>query len=425
MRLVDADTALECLQSGQRVYIHEAAMAPATLIEALCRRLPHVRDVEIIHLHTEAPAGYTDERFVGHARHNALFAGPNVRKAVQEGRADYTPVFLSEVPRLFSDGTLPIDIALLQLSPPNSHGYCTLGASVAAARSAAEHASTIIAEINPQVPVTQGNTAIHVDRISAAVEVDRPLPYHPPPEYGDVEERIAAHVAGLIPNRATLQLGIGAIPNAVLAALRDKEDLGIHTEMFSDGVVDLVERGVITNRYKTRFRGRMITSFVTGSERVFEFVDDNPFVEFHSSSIVNDLYEIAQQHQMIAVNSALEIDLTGQVCADSIGTDIYSGIGGQMDFVRGAVMSPGGKAIITLPATARGGTLSRIVDTLKPGAGVVTTRGHVEHVATEFGVVNLRGLSIRKRAEALISIAHPDFRPELEAAARARKLFPA
>jgi acyl-CoA hydrolase len=423
VQITTADDAVAAVKSGDRVYIHEVAMAPVSLIEALTRRLPELHDVEIVHLHTDADAPYVAAELSGHARHNALFCGPNVRAAVQDGRADYTPVFLSEVPKLFRDGTLPIDVALVQMSPPNQHGYGTLGTSVAAARAAAAHARTVIAEINPAVPRTRGNTGIHVDRISAAVEVERALPAHAPTAPGPVERQIAAWIAPLIPHGATLQLGIGAIPNAVLAALADHEDIGIHTEMFSDGVMELARLGVVTNRCKTRYRRRIVTSFVMGSQDLYDYVDDNPFVEFHPSDIVNDTFEIAQQHVMVAINSAIEIDLSGQVCADSIGTQIYSGIGGQMDFVRGAVLSPGGMAIIALPSTAQGGTSSRIVDTLRPGAGVVTTRGHVQYIATEYGIINLRGLSLRQRAESLIELAHPDFRPDLHTAAVARRVF--
>jgi acyl-CoA hydrolase len=424
MQITTADEAVKLIKSGDRVYIHEVAMAPVSLIEALTRRLPKLHDVEIVHLHTDAEAPYTAPEMAGHARHNALFCGPNVRVAVQEGRADYTPVFLSEIPKLFRDGTLPIDVALVQMSPPNKHGYGTLGTSVATARAAAAYAATVIAEINPAVPRTRGNTGIHASGIAAAVEVDRPLPTHEQTMPGPTERQIASWIAPLIPNGATLQLGIGAIPNALLAALQHHEDIGIHTEMFSDGVMVLARLGVITNRYKTRYRRRIVTSFVMGSQTLYDYVDDNPFVEFHPSDIVNDTFEIAQQHVMVAVNSAIEIDLSGQVCADSIGTKIYSGIGGQMDFVRGAVLSPGGMAIIALPSTAQGGKSSRIVDTLRPGAGVVTTRGHVQYVVTEHGVANLRGLSLRQRAEALIQLAHPDFRPDLRAAAVARKVLP-
>lgn len=419
MRICDsAHQALEDLRSGMRVYVHEAAMAPRSLITAMTERARTLRDVEVVHLHTNQPAPYVAEDMAGHVRHNALFVGPNVREAVQAGRADYTPVFLSEVPSLFADGTLPLDIALVQVSPPDAHGFCRLGVSVAAARAAVDHAACVIAEINPQVPRTLGHSALHVSRIRSAVPVDRPLPEAPVVAPGDVERQVGRHLAAEIPNGATLQMGIGSIPDATLAELHAHEDLGIHTEMFSDGLLPLIDRGVVTNRRKTRFFGRAVASFAMGTANLYACVDQNPFFEFHPSEVVNDPREISKQHVMVAINSAIEVDLTGQVCADSIGARIYSGIGGQMDFMRGAVRSAGGKAFIALPSTAKGGSASRIVPRLTPGAGVVTTRGHIEYVATEYGVVNLRGRSLRQRAELLISIAHPDFRAELRRASR-------
>lgn len=424
MRLMDPDQAVELIQSESRVYVHEAAMVPTSLVSALVRRAPHVQDVEVVHLHTEAPAPYVDPALAGHLRHNALFVGANVREAVNDGRADYTPVFLSEVPLLMADATLPIDVALVQMSPPDRHGFCRLGVSVACARAAVDNARVVIAEFNPRVPRTLGNSALHVRGITAAVEVDRPLPSRPPEPFGPIEQAIGRHVANLIPDGATIQIGIGIIPNAVLAALHNHQDLGVHTEMFTDGLIDLIDAGVVTNRVKSRFHGRVITSFALGTQRLYDFVDDNPFVEFHPTNIVNDPFEIRQQFTMVAINSAIQIDLTGQVCADSIGQRVYSGIGGQMDFVQGALRSPNGKAIIALPSTARGGTVSRIVSCLTPGSGVVTTRGHVQWVVTEFGAVNLRGKNLRQRAELLISIAHPAFRSELQAAAVKQKILP-
>jgi acyl-CoA hydrolase len=423
VKIVDANEALRVVQSDMRVYVHEGSMAPRSLIEALADRCRSLEGVEVVHLHTDAPAPYAEPGMERHVRHNALFTGGNVRQAVQEGRADFTPVFLSEIPSLFRDGVLPIDVALVQVSPPDAHGFCRLGLSVATARAAVDHATIVIAEINPRVPRTMGHSAVHVTRIDYAVEVDRPLPEVDCPPPGPVERAIAQHVAQEIPNGATLQMGIGVIPDATLAALSEHEELGVHTEMFSDGLLGLVERGVVTNRKKTRFPGRIVASFAMGSRRLHDFVDGNPFVEFHPSDLVNDPLEIMQQRAMMAINSAIEIDLTGQVCADSIGEKIYSGIGGQMDFVRGAVRSPGGKAFIALPSTARDGALSKIVPRLQPGAGVVTTRGHVQYVVTEHGIVNLRGRNLRQRAEMLISIAHPDHRAELHAAAVGRKLF--
>lgn len=422
MKLVTPDHALGALRSSQRVYVHEAMMAPVGLIEALAERCRSLTGVEIVHLHTNAPAPYVDPSLEGHARHNALFTGANVREAVNEGRADFTPVFLSEIPKLFRDGTLPIDVALVQLSPPDAHGFCRLGTSVATARAAVDHAARVIAEINPRVPRTMGFSSVHVSQIDFAVEVDRPLPEIRVAPPSAREREIGRHIAQQIPDGATLQMGIGKIPDATLEALRGHRHFGVHTEMFSDGLVDLVEAGVITGREKTRWQNRVVTSFVMGTKRVTDFVDSNPFVEFHPSDLVNDAEEIGKQHRMIAINSAIEVDLTGQVCADSIGDRIYSGIGGQMDFMRGAVRSEGGKAFIALPSTTTAGE-SRIVPRLRPGAGVVTTRGHVQYVATEHGVVNLRGRSLRQRAELLISIAHPDHRRALRQAAAGRQIL--
>lgn len=422
MKIVSADEALEVVQSGYRVFVHEAAMAPISLLEALARRGPSLSNVEVVHLHVNGAAPHLAADLAGHLRHNALFVGASARDAVNEGRADFTPVFLSEVPHLFRDGTLPLDVALVQVSPPNRHGYCRLGVSVAAARSAVDHARIVIAEINPQVPRTDGHTAIHVSKIHFGVEVDRPLLVHIDAPPGEVEQRIGAVIADHVRDGSTLQMGIGTIPDAVLAQLHTRSDLGVHTEMFTDGLVRLVQSGAITGARKTTFRGRIVASFAMGSQSLYEFVNHNPSVEFHPSEMVNDTAVIRTQHAMIAINSAIEVDLTGQVCADSIGERIFSGIGGQMDFVRGAVLSPGGKAFIALPATARQGKLSRIVARLQPGAGVVTTRGHVQWVVTEYGAVNLRGRTLRERAELLTSIAHPDFRAELRHAAAARHL---
>ena len=343
-----ADEAVRLVRAGDRVYLHEAAMAPHELIEALVRRAPDLRDVETVSLHTEGPAPQVAPELAGHIRHNALFVGANVREAVNAGRADYTPVFLSEVPRLIAEGTLGIDVALLQVTPPDRHGFCRLGASIACARAAADHARTVIGLVNPRVPRTLGNSAVHVSRFAALVETDRALPTLELPPPGEAERRIGEHIAALVPDRATVQMGIGAIPDAVLAHLDDREDLGVHTEMFSDGLLGLADAGVISNRFKATWRGRVVTSFAVGTQRLYDFVDGNPFVEFHPSDIVNDTREIRRIAGVVAINSAVEIDLTGQVVADSIGERIYSGIGGQMDFVRGARLSPGGKAMIAL-----------------------------------------------------------------------------
>lgn len=423
MELTTAQRAVERIQSGHRVYVHEAAMMPRSLVCALAERAPELRDVEVVHLHTEGPAPYVDPKCRGHIRHNALFVGSNVREAVADGRADFTPVFLSEIPELFRRDVLKIDVALVQVSPPDEHGYCRLGVSVACALAAVEAADIVIAEINPRVPRTMGNSAIHIREITAAVEVDRPLPSVSPAPFDEVDRAIGRNVAELIPNGATIQVGIGRVPNAVLAGLENHEDLGVHTEMFSDGLVELIRKGAVTCRHKSRFQRRVVASFATGTEALYGYVDNNPFVEFHPSSLVNDPNEIRKQHCMTSINSAIEIDITGQICADSVGERIHSGIGGQMDFVQGALRASPGKAIFALRSTAKNGDISRIVPRLAPGAGVVTTRGHVQWVVTEHGAVNLRGRSLRERAEMLISIAHPEVRGELRAAAASRKIF--
>ncbi|MEX1127809.1 MAG: acetyl-CoA hydrolase/transferase C-terminal domain-containing protein [Vicinamibacterales bacterium] len=414
-RALTAEEAVSGIASGMRVFVHGAAATPTPLVEALSRRRD-LAGVSLYHLHTTGPAPFADAEQDGRFLSVSLFAGPPVRDAIHDGRADFVPVFLSDIPRLFRDRTIPLDVALLQLSPPDRHGYCTLGTSVDAALAAAQAATHVIAEINDRMPRTHGNTLLHIDRVSAFVRTDRPLATHAPRPGTAVENAIGEHAAKLVPDGATLQMGIGGIPDAVLRRLFDKHDLGIHTEMFSDGVVDLAQAGVITNRRKQLHPGRMITSFVLGSQRVYDFVDDNPFVEFHPCDHTNDTARIRRNDRVVAINSALEIDLSGQVCADSIGFRVYSGIGGQMDFIRGSALSRGGRPIIALPSTAAKGTVSRIVSALQPGAGVVTTRGHVHWVVTEYGAVNLFGCSLRQRGEALVSLAHPDFRGELRRA---------
>lgn len=429
MKIRSAASAVACIASGQRVYVHEASMVPQSLLQALVDRASELTDVELVHLHVEGSAPHVAPEMEGHLRHNALFVGGNTRAAVNEGRADFTPVFLGEIPSMFRSHELPLDVALVQVSLPDEHGYCRLGLSVACALPAVEAARIVIAELNPQVPRTMGNSAIHVSEIHYGVEVDRPLPQVPAAPFDATDQAIGEHVARLVPNGATIQMGIGKVPNAVLAALSEHQDLGVHTEMFSDGMVELVRRGVITGRHKSRFERRVVTSFASGTAALHDFVHDNPFVEFHPSHVVNDPNEIRKQHAMVAINSALEIDITGQVCADSVGERIHSGIGGQMDFVQGALRSQGGRAIIALPSIAgrshdpSAPMISRIVPRLRDGAGVVTTRGHVQWVVTEHGAVNLRGRTLRERAELLIRVAHPDARGELRAAAAQRKLI--
>lgn len=411
--------AVQCIKSGDRVFIHSVAAAPQTLIQAMTARAPELKNVEIVHLHTEGEAPYARSELADSFHVNAFFVGANVRQALLEGHADYVPVFLSEVPALFRKRILPLDVALLNVSPPDKHGFCTLGVSIDVARAAFEMAKYVVAQINPQVPRTQGDALIHIDQIHCAVEVDEPLPEVSPPELTDADRAIGRHIAELIDDGATLQMGIGSIPNAVLASLENHKDLGVHTEMFSDGVIPLVEKGVINGRRKIKHPGRMVAGFVMGTRRLYDFVDDNPQVLMLDIGYVNDTAVIRRNPKVTAVNSAIEVDLTGQVCADSIGMRQYSGVGGQMDFIRGASLSEGGKPIIALPSTTKRGE-SKIVPFLKQGAGVVSTRAHVHYIVTEFGVANLYGKNMRQRASELIKIAHPDHRESLERAAHER-----
>ncbi|HEX7879135.1 MAG TPA: acetyl-CoA hydrolase/transferase C-terminal domain-containing protein [Candidatus Eisenbacteria bacterium] len=419
VRRVSAAEAVSTVRSGERVFIHGVAATPGVLVQALADRAAELRNVEIVHLHTEGEAPYAAPGLSASFRVNALFIGPNLRTAVAEGRADYTPVFLSDVPALFRGGALPIDVALVQVSPPDRHGFCSLGVSVDVALAAVQTARHVVAQVNPRMPRTHGDGLIHVDAFHALVEVDNPLPERPPAVAGERELSIARHVAALIPNGATLQMGIGAIPDAVLGALSGHRKLGVHTEMFSDGLIDLVERGVVTGEMKRVAPGRIVAGFVMGTRRLYDFVDDNPLIAMHDIAWVNDTAVIRRNPAACAVNSAIEVDLTGQVCADSIGERMFSGVGGQMDFIRGSALSEGGRPIIALPATTSSGE-SRIVSILKPGAGVVTTRAHVHFVVTEHGVADLHGRTLRERARALIAIAAPEHREALAAAARRR-----
>ena len=426
-KVVSADEAVKLIQSNQRIYTGGGAGVPHRLIDALCKRASEhlhrtqvqvLRDVEIVHVLAFGAAPHLAPEFKDSFRHRALFIGENARQAVQEGRADFMPVFLSEIPDLFRNGTLPLDAALIQVSPPDEHGFCSFGAEVGCTKPAAQSAKLVIAEVNRRMPRVLGDSFIHVSKLSYVVEVDYPLPEAPQAGSTEVHSKIGKHIANMIPDGATLQLGIGSIPDAVLAQVGDKRDLGIHTELFSDGVIGLVERGVITNEKKTLHPGKIIAGFLFGSQKLYNFANDNAIIELHPSDYVNDPFIIAQNENMIAINSAIEVDITGQVCADSIGPAIYSGIGGQVDFVRGAARSKGGKPIIALPATAKDGQMSRIVTQLKPGAGVVTSRGDVHYVVTEYGVAELYGRSIRERVKAMIEIAAPQFQEELEEYAR-------
>jgi acetyl-CoA hydrolase len=392
------------------------------LVDALVARRENLSDVEIVHMHTEGDAPYARPEMSGHFRHNALFVGRNLREAVNQGRADFTPVFLSEVPKLF-ETTLPIDVALVQVSPPDKAGYCSLGISVDCAKPASLAATTVVAQVNPRMPRTHGDSFLHLSQIDFLVEGAAELPEIVCDAPDGAAQRIGTNVASLIEEGSTIQIGIGTIPNAVLGSLAGHKHLGVHTEMFSDGLLDLVDSGAVDSSAKSYHEGKIVSSFVMGTRRLYDFVDDNPLIEMRSVSFTNDPFVIARNDRMVSINSAIEVDLTGQVCADSIGHMLYSGIGGQMDFIRGAARSKGGKAIIALPSTAKGGAVSRIVAELRPGAGVVTTRGDVHHVVTEHGIADLYGRTLRERAQSLIAIAEPRFQDELRAAARGLNLL--
>lgn len=425
--LMTASDAISDIHAGERIFVGSNAAQPQALVDALTESTTNPGHNEIVHIMTLGAAPSSDARFRDKFRHNAFFIGANVRDAVNEGRADYTPIFLSELPALFRNGQLPLGCALVMVSPPDAHGYCSLGVSVDVVKSAVDSARRVVAEVNSQMPRTLGDSFIHVSQVDAFVETDRPLIELMPPVQTDVTRQIGCYIADLIEDGSTLQMGIGAIPDAVLDCLMEKRDLGIHTEMFSDGILKLVEHGVISGKRKTLRAGKIVTTFCMGTKDLYNFVDNNPGISFLPTEYVNDPFIIARNDNMIAINAAIEVDLTGQVCADSIGEKFYSGIGGQVDFMRGAARSKGGKPIMALPSTAAprsGPTVSRIVSTLKAGAGVVTSRGDVHYVATEYGVAYLHGKSIRERAISLIRIAHPDFRPELLDAARQRKLIP-
>ncbi len=415
-KVTTAEDAVRRIQSGQRVFVTGNCSVPERLIDALVQRAHELHDVELVQVLTFGRAPQVAPELAGHLRVNTLFISDNVRQAVGEGRADFTPCFLSEIPGLFRRGLLPLDVALIHVSPADEHGFCSFGVEVGVTKTAAQHARCVIAQVNPNMPRTLGDAFIHLSKLDVIVEVDDPLPEVQMADTSDLAQRIARHIANLIPDGATLQTGIGAIPDAVLRALDGKRHLGVHTELFSDGVIGLIERGVIDGEMKTLHPGKVVAGFILGTRRLFDFVHDNPIFELHPTEYVNDPFVIAQNERMVAINSAIEVDLTGQVCADSIGTRLYSGVGGQVDFIYGAARSKGGVPIIAQPATAivAGRTVSRIVPTLKPGAGVTTTRNHVHYVVTEHGVADLYGKTIRQRARALIDIAAPEFRAELE-----------
>jgi len=421
MRIVTAAEAVSGIKSRQQLYLQCAAATPSVLLDALVARAPELSDVSVVHLHIEGPGPHLAPEMAPHFRHRALFIGPNARQAVNEGRADFVPIFLSDVPRLFQSGGLPLDAVFVNATPPDAHGFCSLGTSVEAMHAAIDAARTVIVQFNEAMPRTLGDSFIHVSEIDLAVECDVPPYEHLVGDVGDVERRIGKFVADLIPDGATIQLGIGVIPAAVALFLRGHKDLGVHTEMFTEVVVDLVEAGVVTGARKERNRGKIVTAFMMGTSRLYDFARDNPMIEMRPVDFTNDTHVIRSFSRMTAINSAIEVDLTGQVVADSIGHRMYSGVGGQMDFIRGAALAKEGQAIIALPSTATssrtGKRTSRIVPELKAGAGVVTTRAHARTIVTEYGVAQLFGRSVRERTKALIAIAHPDFREELSAAA--------
>jgi len=419
-KIVSSDEALKILKSGDNVVVQPGCATPMELIRAMVRRKDDLENVSLYHILTVGPLPYVEPGMEKHFRHKAFFMGANTRKAVNEGRADFIPIFLSEVPLLFKNGIIKSDVALINVSPPDEHGFCSYGIDVGTIKTPAEKSKTIIAQVNNCMPRTLGDSFIHVNKLKYIVEYDEPmqeLPQVDPDittEMLEIYNMIGSHIATLIEDGSTLQMGIGAIPDAVLKYLKDKRDLGIHTEMFSDGIIELIESGIVNNEKKTLHPGKIIAGFILGTKKSFDFIDNNPIAEFHPQEYVNDPYVVAKNYKMVAINSAIEVDLTGQVCADSIGTKFFSGIGGQVDFIRGAARSEGGKPIIALPSTTKDFKISRIVPALKPSAGVVTSRGDVHYIVTEYGIAHLYGKSIRERAKALISIAHPSFRESLE-----------
>ena len=418
-KVVTADEAVRHIKSGDNIVIQPGCAAPMELIKAMVNRKDELENVSLYHILIVGDLPYAKPGMEKHFQHKAFFIGANTREAVNDGRAEFIPIFLSEVPLLFKHGHIKTDVALIHLSTPDEHGFCSYGVDVGTIKTAAEKSKIIIGQINNEMPRTLGDSFIHINKISYIVEKNEPikeLPQIDPntsKEFLDIYDKIGTNIAELIEDGSTLQMGIGAIPDAVMNYLVDKKDLGIHTEMFSDGIIDLVEQGIINGEQKTLHPGKIIAGFVLGTKRVYDFIDNNPVIEFHPQEYVNDPFVIAKNKKMIAINSAIEVDLTGQVCSDSIGTRLYSGIGGQVDFIRGAAHSDGGKGIIALPSITKDGNISRIVPKLKSGAGVVTSRGDVHYVITEYGVALLFGKSIKERARELIKISHPRFRDEL------------
>lgn len=413
-KVMSAQEAVRVIKSGDSVYVHSNAAAPERLISAMVERAGELKDVKVLHIMTLGKADYAKPDYFDSFKVHALFIGQNVRESVNSGRAEYIPIFLSEIPALFESGGLPVDVCLIHVSPPDAHGFCSYGVSVDCTIAARKRARLVIAEVNKQMPRTLGRSFVHVSRLDCIVESDHPLPELLPDVPTAVEEAIGKNVAGLIEDEATIQLGIGAIPNAVLQYLSGKRNLGVHSEMLSDGIVDLIEQGIVTNDSKTVLPGKVAVSFVMGTKRLYDFVDNNPLIEFQTSDFINDPFVISRNFKMTAINSALQVDVSGQVVADSIGNYLYSGVGGQVDFIRGASRSKGGKAIIAMPSTAKGGQVSRITACLDPGGGVVTSRADVHYVVTEYGVAQLYGKTLKERVRALVTIAHPDFRDSLE-----------
>ena len=412
-KYVTAEDAVKVVKSNDRVYVQAAAAAPSVLTNALTERASELRNVEICHLHTEGSALYANPELSESFHVNSFFIGKNVRHTLAAGNGSYTPVFLSELPRLFRKKVLPLDVVFIHVSPPDSHGYCSLGVSVEATLAAIENAKIVIAQVNPQMPRTFGDGILHISEINYLVDVNMPIYGHEMAAISPLEDKIGTYIASLIDDKSTLQMGIGSIPNAALAKLTNHKDLGLHTEMFSDGVIDLIQSGVINCNYKGTTRGRVLATFLIGSKRLYDFVNDNPFIEMKESSAVNDTARIRKNPKMVAINSAIEVDVTGQVCADSIGAKMYSGVGGQMDFIRGASLSEGGKAIIALPSITKSGE-SRIVPFLKQGAGVVSTRSHVQYIITENGIADLYGKTLKQRATEMVKIAHPNHQEWIE-----------
>jgi acyl-CoA hydrolase len=422
-KLSTPQEAASVVKSGDRVYISGNAATPYVLLRALAVRKDELKDVELVHVLLLGEDPLSRPEMEGHFRHNSLFVGPADRKAINEGRADYVPIFLHQIPLLFYSDQMPLDVAVLHLSPPDEHGFMSLGVEVLASKAAAEKAKTVIAQVNDRMPRVLGDSFLHVSRLHKIVEVSEPLPELQKNPFSEVERLIGKHIAGLIEDGSTLQLGIGGIPDAVLAALAGRRDLGIHTEMISDGCMEAIEAGIITGSKKTFHPDKAVITFALGSGRLYEFIDNNPVIEAHPTDYVNHPFNVARNDNMVAINSAIEVDITGQVCSDSIGTYIYSGFGGQVDFIRGAAHSKDGKPIIALPSSAKDGELTRIVPFLQKGAGVVTTRGDVRYVVTEYGVAYLFGKNLQERTKALINIAHPRFRPDLIREAKSRNLI--